>query len=337
MRRGRGSRSPLGKRRWNFASKLGGLKTPTEQRVQKEGANRVMGNGSNERKPGVNPVVDVEMMKRLRQRCLELTGQYPVVVQLAKAIKPEFQQLSERTLVAYASAAIKSTDYTFDLYISGKLPITVFVELAIGEYDKATQDFVAQKAVERKLSAAQISSIKGYRKRGDAWSDALKKVCGEIPPVLVTKDAKEAKKIIKSLEELPDEVNRLAMELMGLFSMAQEIAYNTTVDKGRYHYTLYKAAFLINNVAKETHEYFDRVLKKIYGNMVDFVTTEQELEEGRKAYDADRDQGQEGGEGGRGAGREEGEEEGEEVDRGVHEDRQQVPHPPEGSDAEGHA
>jgi len=290
-------------------------------------------NVGSERKPGVNPLVDIEMMKRLRLRCLELVNQYPVAAQLAKVIRPEFQQISEKTLVSYASAVLKATDYSFDLYISGKMPITVFLELAIGEYDKATQDFVAQKAVEKKLSGAQVAAIKNYRKRGDSWSDALKKILGEIPPVAVMKDAKEARKVIKSLEELPDEVNRLAMELMGLFSMAQEIAANTTVDKGRYHFTLYKAAFLVNNAAKETHEYFDRVLKKIYGNMVDFVTTEQELEEGRKHYgDPDRDQGGKGDRGPDGEGREEAE-----GADGVHEDRQQVPHPPEGGGTEGTA
>lgn len=225
---------------------------------------------------GVNPIVTVEMLQKLRPRVLELISKYPSPTQLSKALLPEYPGLSWGTFSGYVSAVLKTTDYVFELYTAKKIPISVFYEIAIAGYDKATQDFFAQKVLERKMSQSQVNTVKVLLKKGESMFTAIQKACGDIP-LYQAKLAKEAAKAVKSFENIVDDIGKKSQELRALISMAVEIAPITSLDKGKLHYAIFHKAYLLRHILKEQYEFIDKRVQQYLDELVNFVNTEQEL------------------------------------------------------------
>lgn len=220
-------------------------------------------------KPGKSAVDLVVALKKVRARRTETDGL--TIIEAARKLAPEFPAARVRTIEDWVRAA-RVSDTIFDLYERKFLSYNTLHLLASG-FPHGTADFVAQEAVERRMTPSQIAKVKTLLGEGCSTSEALKKARGEIPDG-ADLAGKGSKEITRSFEQLLAEIVLMGTQFRSKVSLLMDMLPVSTLDKGKVHYALFHKAYMLRHTLKEQLEFVDKKVKQYLEELKDYVVAE---------------------------------------------------------------
>lgn len=145
--------------------------------------------------------ITLEIMADLRKKVAEARASgMKTLRDMAKAASIDYPAFSLHTLQEYLGAvdAEKTSDYVFNLVMSGTISINLFNRIAQGNLDMATKDSLAREVVQKGLTPKPVRMIKRLLKSGRgtvSFSEALMRATGKIPLHAKGGDIKKSMKV----------------------------------------------------------------------------------------------------------------------------------------------
>lgn len=278
---------------------------------------------------GLKSKITLETVEHLRKRVLavreEEGGKSLSYAKIAEALRPEFQQISKKTLEDYTRVVGKVPSKVFELYRSGTFSFTELTEFGQTDLEAGDIEYIASEYVSIGMNMPQLRKVKSLlRVHGSKMSvrEAIDRATGKISmfakPEIV-------KKIQKDFDSILEEASKYMTLSRVKVAQLMDLLPVSTMDKGKVHSDLFNKVYMLRHILSEQFEFVDKKVKTYLDELVRFVATETQLNELRK-QEADRGSGDAG----------DRDQRGQEVqDPAVHGDRQVLQDPAGERDVQG--
>jgi hypothetical protein len=228
----------------------------------------------------VNQKITKTIFLDIRERVRAAKDQPAFII--ASEIVKDYPQFANNTVTEYVTILKTASDFLLDLYLRGKVSLSVLKILARETLSKSTkhlsdhgtQDFLAREFLARKLTRIHLKRLKGFMRNGDSAAEALMKATGEMP-------AKRVKVSTKNLDKMLDEINKLGIRFRTKVAFVNDMLPVSVFDV-RNVLNFFERVYMFRHILKEQFDFVDKRVREYLDGLGKLQRNQAELAAAKK-------------------------------------------------------